>query len=836
MKALIKNVPGILRVESPPFRTAEYVVNESGNRVVRIRIRFAFDAVRAVNEGRPTVTLTMKSNPSRNYQKPASPKSMNLKEAARSLGELVKSINSNDQLNAEVNATASINTTTTKQFKFDLLSAIPDTSLSSFRQGLPAQYDYLISTNSQLAVQQATASNSAITDKDYLLSLIANGVDPASISENFLLPDPVTGKVDAHASSRFNFYTSVIPPLSNTEKQYLLTNFVIFEQDIELTQEEFSLLTSYEFEYLGIAEESAVMSITSVPVKSSDLLTQMNSYSDSPTQSSQKFERRLDSYFAISSEPFRLASSTIRAAGASVPLVTRTQRTLIGGGTSPRFRSIVTGKITSSNGNGPKTARQEPDVFPFYVESRGNEKIVQIVKLPPGSVRIEVFAKDVTQGSRKYEKVASSQVSSQQKQSIAITLSSVDKIYELKLSAYDSRGRETTSSNTVTINNKQPYPGAHLNVTIPRRVTSDTSSVSIAAAFTDSGRQDLTNLITQLKSAGVSESVISDISNESSLYSQIFSYRVETIELSTGKQTFSKELAPSAGSPTAEYEVTSTDPLGTVLNVSLGMKSPDALVPTQTNFRFGLFGGSYRKSQPSLASLSKNKKSGESFDYIDTGIKTTIFIPPRSVEGNVVSLTATKTLRASTLLKWSYSGDLTQVDHFQVLGASGDAECLLGCSFKSLSFEDSVLSNRAGITRYTVRPVFLDLSVGSPTVVYQNVVTTLPDLLLPNFKSGSVWSLKDGFTESERSFRVSQAQARQGTFTSSLQSQSISSTVLVSLEAQEAIGEASLPISSLNSTSSIKKSFAAAARSSSKTTINSSQISKNNRSIARVRK
>ena len=841
MRAIIKNVPGVLRVESPPFRSAGYVINESGDRVLRIRIRFAFDAVRAVREGRPTVTLTMRSNPNRSYRKPATPKTMNLKEAARALGELVRSIESSTQLNTETNTSFNTNVTTVKQFKFDLLSAIPDTSVASLRQGLPAQYDYFVVTNPQPTLQQRTASNTTTNDRDYLLSLVTAGIDPASISENFPLPDPVTGKRDAHAPTRFNFYTSAIPTISSVEKRYLLTNFVIFEQDIELTQEEFSILTSYEFEYLGVTEENATLSLTTVPVKTSELLTQMNSYSDSPIQSGQQFERRLDSYFAIAPEPFRLISSTVRPAAASVPSVTRTQRTLIGGGTSPVFRSAVTGKTTSSNGKGSKTARQEPDVFPFYVETSGKEKSVRIIKLPPGTTRVVISARDVTRGIGPYQVLATSQVTSRQGQRVPISLPSPDRTYELRLSAYDSRERETASSNTVTVSSKLPYPGAQLNVTSPRSTASGTSVVSIGASFTDSGRQDLTNLISQLKSAGVSESVISSIKDESSLYSQIFTYRVETIELSKGGQAFSRELAPSAGSPTAEYETPSTDPLGTVLNISLGMKSPDSLVPAQSNFRFGLFGGSYRKSQPSAASLSRNKKSGESFDYVDTGIKTTIFIPPRSAEGSIVNLTASKTLRSSTLLKWSYSGDLSQVDHFQVLGASGDAECLLGCSFRSLSFEDSVLSGRVGITRYTIRPVFLDLSVGSPTAVYQNVTTTLPDLLTLNFRSGAIWNLTDGFTERQGSLRVSQVQVtesvRQGNSTSTTRDSGGEPPVSVSPEVRESLGNVALRSSALSSsTSSLKKSFTATAQSSSKSTVNSRSSAQNNRGLTRARK
>jgi hypothetical protein len=185
------------------------------------------------------------------------------------------------------------------------------------------------------------------------------------------------------------------------------------------------------------------------------------------------------------------------------------------------------------------------------------------------------------------------------------------------------------------------------------------------------------------------------------------------------------------------------------------MKSPDTLVPAQSGFRFGLFGGSFRKSQPSGASLERNKRSGESFDYADTGVKVTVFVPPRNQRGELTELSASKTLRASTLISWKYDGDINEVDHFQVLGAAGEDECLLGCSFRSLSFEDSVLSTRVGTIRYTVRPIYLDLSMGNPAVIYQETDTTLPEVLSPNFKQGARWQLASSFAEIPRALQQS---------------------------------------------------------------------------------
>ena len=755
MRAIIQNVPGVLRVESPPFRTAEYVTKEDGSQVIRVRIQFAFDAVRAVSEGRPTVNLTMRSRPARSYQKPLTPKSISLKEAARALDELVKSQDEGVQ-GAGTREGAGVqraNVIASKRFTFDLLSSIPDTSILSLKAREPVQYDYLQSLRASATAQAPESNSSLTTGREYLLSLVSNGIDPASISENFPSADPTTGKKDAHAPASFSFYTTKIPRISEISSRYILSNFLIFEQEVELTREEFASLTFYEFDYRGTAANTATQSKTSVSISSSELLTQLDSYTDSADGPVQSFYRRQDSYYAILPEAF---SAENRFTNSNTPSVVRHHSSLISGESlSPRFRSSLSGRASSSNGKGSKTARQEPDVFPFFVQIDGTRKSVRVAKLPPDTKRIEVLARGMSRGQVDFQVVATTSDASLASVGIPIGLPQTNSTYELKLRVYDSRGRSITSSNTVTCGNKALYAGAQINVSAARLVGATQSSVSIGAGFTDSGRQDLTNLISQLTSAGVGADVISSISSESSLYSQIFSFRVETLALSTGEQSYSRELAPSANSPSAEFVFNSSDPLGTVLTISLGMKSPDALVPAQSGFRFGLFGGSFRKSQPSGASLERNKRSGESFNYADTGVKVTVFVPPRNQRGDLTELSASKTLRASTLIRWKYDGDINEVDHFQVLGAAGEDECLLGCSFRSLSFEDSVLSTRVGTVRYTVRPIYLDLSMGNPAVIYQETDTTLPEVLSPNFKQGARWQLVSSFAEIPRTLQQS---------------------------------------------------------------------------------
>lgn len=731
MRFISRNVDGVLRVENPPFRVAS-ISEVNGEEVVKLRIRFAFDAIRAVNEGKLTVKLVLRKNSTKSARKKLLPQTISLKEAARSLAAISSSGVSSSSLEFS-----------TKEFVFDLLDSIPDESIRLLKAGEKIKYEYLKTVRSQVQEQITETLSQKSNAKEYMLSLVSTGIDPATLSETFPVPDPVTGKNEKKQKSKFNFFTRKVTRLNDFENEFILSNFLIFEKEIELSKQEFIEHPFYEFDYLGIQERSATKSSVKIKLDIFEVLNNLDVYSQQNLQNEDKvFEKRIDSYFAINSGQFsgvnRLSTS---------PSIVRTVNPAISKDKSASpFKSKVYGNASSPNGKGFSTLRQEPDIFPLFVTSNEEGTIVDLLKSPPGTVRVEILAKNLTKKELAYKVLAASPANSGSRISIPVTLENKNSVYEIKVRSYDLKGRATLSSNTVTFSNKLSYQGATISVSQVRKISSGQSSISIGASLTNSGRQDLTGIISQLTAAGVSEEVLNTLRTDSSLYSEIFSFRVEETSLSTGIQRFSKELTPSADSPNAEYVFASSDPLGTVLTISLGMKSPDSLIPSQSNFRFGKFGGFYRQSQPSFASLEKNKKSGEQFDYTDTGVKVTVFVPPEPTTGEILELTATRTFRSSTFLRWTYSGDLSGVDHFQILGSSFDSECLLGCAYGTLSFEDTVLSERIGISKYSVRPVYSDLSTGNPAEVYQTVNSSLPKILSPKFNQGSTWNVDDGFS------------------------------------------------------------------------------------------
>jgi len=740
MKIISKNVQDILRIESPPFRKIEYATKNDGTQIFLVTIRFAFDAIRVANEGNPIVTLTLRDSQQKTSQKPLFSKNVSVKESSKSSSEaLLRKTNNSTEISKGL-------FTNQKKFSFDLSKSIPEDSNQSLKNGNPIRYDYLKSIKIVDSQQQQAIVNktNSLNDKEYLLSLVSKGIDPATIGENFPSQDPLTGQKKKLFDDSLTYYTKKISKLSEIVQEYIVSNFLIFEQQIELTQEEFSTFQFYEFVYKGNSSKFLTRSKVSTFVNVFDILSQINSYTLSNNEGFQNFVKRQDSYFAILPESF--TSDETNFDKSNKPIFVRRQEKVIDGKFASQFSSKVIGKISSSNGKNSKTARQEPDIFPFYVESLENDKFIIAQKLPHDTKRVEVLARKMSNGQEKFKVVASSSDITNESSKIQINSLQRNSTYEFKLKVYDSRQRSILSSNTTTFVNNQSYQGAKIKTTEAKSVGGNLSSISIGSEFTDSGRQDLTNLLSQLTSAGISDEVILSLKNDPTLYSQIFSFRVETNSLSKGIQVYSKELSLSQNTPSTEFLFDSSDPQGTVVTISLGLKSPDALIPLQSFFKFGKFGGLYRKSQPSNSSLEKNKKSGENFEYIDTGIKTVVFVPPQDLVGNISEIFANKTFRNTTLLRWDYFGDLSKVDHFQIFGASGEDECLLGCSFKSLSFEDFVLSNRVGVVKYAVRPVYIDLRIGESAFIYQETETTLDVLLTQDFRQGQSWNTLETFT------------------------------------------------------------------------------------------
>ena len=823
MRFITRNVDGVLRVENPPFRVAS-ISEVDGEELVKLRIRFAFDAIRAVNEGRPTVNLVLRKNSRESARKQLLPKTISLKEAARSISSISQS------------KTSSFNSTQlenqTKEFVFDLLDSMPDESIRSLKAGEKVKYEYLKTVKAQFQEPVVEILSQRSNSKEYMLSLVSRGIDPATLSETFPVPDPVTGKNEKKQKSKFNFFTRKTTRLNDFENEYILSNFLIFEKEIELSKQEFIEYPFYEFDYLGLQEGSATKSSVKIELDIFEVLNNLSIYLQQNLQDEDKvFEKRIDSYFAINSGKF----SGVDRLSTSPSIVRTVNPSIAKNKPVAPFKSNVYGNASSPNGRGFSTLRQEPDVFPFFISSNEEGTVINLLKSPPSTSRVEVLAKNLTKKDLTYKVIALSFANSESRVSIPITLESKNSIYELKIRSYDLKSRATLSSNTVTFSNKLSYQGAKINVSQIRKTSSGQSSILIGAALTDSGRQDLTGIISQLTSAGVSEEVLRTLRTDSSLYSEIFSFRVEETSLSTGIQRFSKELTPSADSPNSEYVFTSSDPLGTVLTISLGMKSPDSLIPSQPNFRFGKFGGFYRQSQPSFASLEKNKKSGEQFDYTDTGVKVTVFVPPETNTGEILELSASRTFRSSTFLRWTYNGDLSVVDHFQILGTAFDSECLLGCAYGTLSFEDTVLSERVGISKYSVRPVYSDLSTGTSAEVYQTINSSLPKILSPKFIQGSTWKVEEGFSTAISS-PLSKSNTFLGNNVVTTQQLSIESSVERQLPAfqvdvpQPIVGN----ISSV--TSSINKKFTRTAPSINVNMTSSTRSSQTTRKVLNVNK
>ena len=712
MKALIRNVENFLRIENPPFRDAA-IFEEDQVSKIRFTIRFAFNAVIAANDGNPTVKLRLlraQSSPSKSL---AASKYFSLK----TIGERAKFYSEMDGSDVIY-----------KQ-DFNILRSLPDDKLSSLKNGLPINYEYTTSVQ-VVSDSLETESEDPLATRKYLIGLLEKGIDPAAISENFPVIDATRGIEDKHTASRESNYTRQVEKKSSQTLSSVNSEFALFEQEVVMDLDKFSKATVYEFLYAGFRERRPTRSRVLINVDASSIIAKIRGYTE--TTQTKSFEKRIDSVYAIVPDAFTEARL-------SVPKISRVVKLLDSGEYSTNFTGLISGRPSSSNGRSKFTARQEPDIFPFYIQENAGVVEAKIDRLPPETIRVDVLARVLSAGQGRYSIVGSLSTGFSSSVSIPLNLSANDTKYEIRIAACDIHSRVTQSSNSIIYDSKRTFSGATLSVTSPESAGQKRKKVFVSATLTSSGRQDLVNIIEQLNSAGISSDIIASIKNDPTSYSQIFSFRAEIITLSDGKQTFSQEFSPGNAAAAVEYSFNSTDPVGTVLTISLGMKSPDALVPAQSRYRFGKFAGRFRQSQPSAASIERNQKSGESFDYVDTGIKKTILISESSQPDTISNIEVSKTFRSSVLLSWKYDGPVREVDHFQVFGSYEGYECLLGCSFLSLSFEDKILANRVGSVTYSVRPIFLNMVPGNRASITIKNEKSLPDILDSTFSQGKSW-------------------------------------------------------------------------------------------------
>lgn len=730
MKALIKLQSGIIRVENPPMSEVE-IAKDGSDTKLSLKIRFAFDITKIAAGKGDTVRLDLKTRTNPRAS------SLNVKNGKVQRPSF-KSITENELKHKDT-----VESTIIKTFEFNLAKALPDGSLTKTSSKNLIRYNYLDAVTFPAAKVETKSDD--ISVRDYLLSKIIAGIDPATLRENFPVIDPSKKSMSPLNSRLDDYFTRPVTRTTAYQKISRVSKYAIFEQKILVSVADFMSAPVYKFSYLNL--KGSPVEIVEVKVDVSSIHTQLKKleYTDSkgfnenvsldskqPNEISYIREAR-SSTSMVTAKFVQTSGEMIR----NTPNIVRKHYKRDNSNTySPSFQSFVNCLPEKRNKIVSQMSSTKSIVAPFYIDNTGNQLAVRITKMPPLVNRAAVLARSITTGENDYTEIASVITKAGTDQLVKIPSLKSGVVYEFKIAVIDSKMRTRTSCNSVVYNFSQKSQNAVLSVSQPL-VDKQKVKFRLSANFNEAGRQDITSLIDSIKSSGVSDTVFASFISNPNLYSGIFSCKIEKIELDTGIQSYTKEIP--IGSSEVEFLDSIQSFAGAVFIFSLGIRSPSSLIPSQASYKWGTFGGKYLSSLPSEASKTIDSKAGASFEAIDSGIKKIIYVPSSQLLGKILNLSLSRTMRNSHFIEWTYSGDISEVDHFQILGSADGVECLLGCSFRSNSYEDFTLFGRPGVVSYRVRPIYSTLEPGLSTSisVYNN--STLPTLVADNFSNGQPW-------------------------------------------------------------------------------------------------
>ena len=731
MKALVKLQSGIIRVENPPMSEVAIAKDESGTKL-SLKIRFAFDVTKIASGEGSTVRLDLKTrtNPSVS--------SVNVENGVTHRPNF-KFVTKNELKQKDV-----VESIIVKTFEFNLAKALPDGSLTKISAKNLITYNYLDAVTFPPA--KVDKRPDSVSVRDYLLSKIVVGTDPATLRENFPVMNPSKKSMSPLNTSLDNYFTRPVTKTTAYEKMSKVSKYAICEEKILVSITDFISAPIYKFSYLD--SKGTPKQIVEMKVDVSSIQTQLkkleytdingvntNATLDSAAPIEVSYIREVKTSTSMVTAKFIVTEGdTIR----DTPNIVRKHYKRDNSDTySSSFQSFVNCLPEKRKKIVSQMSSTKSIVIPFYVDNKGSQLTIRITKMPPLVNRANILARSITSGENDYTEIASVITKAGTDQLIRIPTLKSNAVYEFKIAVVDSKMRTRTSCNSVVYNHNEPYKNALFSVSQPIVAINRAVNFKVSANFSDAGRQDITNLINSLISSGVSENVFAEYISNPDLYSGIFSYKVEKIELDTGIQSYSREL--SVGSSTTEFSDSVQSTAGAVFIFTLGIRSPSSLIPAQPTYKWGTFGGKYLDSLPSEASKTINERTGVSFPVVDSGIKKIIYVPFSQMLGKVLNLSLSRTIRNSHLVEWSYSGDISEVDHFQILGSADGVECLLGCSFRSNSYEDFTLFGRPGIVNYRVRPIYVTLEPGTSFSVSVYNKSTLPTLIDDNFSNGQPW-------------------------------------------------------------------------------------------------
>lgn len=654
----------------------------------------------------------------------------------------------------------------------DITKFISNDSIKSTRDGALKKIDVIKIFESNVSLSNSTSFELDIPDEQkyeevesFCFENIKRGKDPALIKGKFPVVDPINYDKKNIKNIKNNTKIENFKIIGSSKKYVrgsFETRFTPSYFEIKIPRLAISNLPSLYFEINLINNLGTIISIEKFSFSNQQIEIDVKSIekkytSNNSTQYSRLINQRLD---AVQNPYVAKNFSLLKNQREFKNIGTRIIREI-------RDRKHINSKISF---NRPKLQNVSntlgQNVIPF-----------SILKIEEGiKIIVENIGKNIVSlGIEKRNATLNSKFKKLQGDGLDLTIveenSSVefydldikhDSIYEYRIFYIDNRGNVRNSSNVVTYHYSSTsiLEPASLSLTNSGREIIDDVNGSfpvitfdIDASLTNSGVEVVKEFLAE---NNIDETTLGISELDSSSYKKLLLYQVDRQNLRTGDiETFGTMASPTFIDDSASPKNLRTIKPLNILDsykyiVRLGLRSPDAVLPTQTTSRdLTLIGkksynsrsykfliNSRKGSIPSSLKMqsSFSRSLNENFMEFSLGVESSISIKSESYFPSIVGLNVRKTLVDFNLLEWSTNGDIELIDHFRIYAIADGIEAYIGSTHPHITdgsyyYEDYEMFDRIGEVIYRVVPVLLNYEEASG----ESRVSIITESNLPTF-------------------------------------------------------------------------------------------------------
>jgi hypothetical protein len=619
------------------------------------------------------------------------------------------------------------------------------------------------------------ASSPTQADESFMRDLLSRGIDPATVSTRFPVPDPSnvrrfhreTPKQPRPSDGKDVDVFSVVGSPGIYVKSSVRSSYYPVSHIVQMPYAKLSQVSKLYFhiEALGggnltvdyeVQQFDTKLMISDIDRQLANSVNMMNSSkSGEITNYSREVmpprSKRL-SYFL----PFKGGSdqvSPFRKGNALILRSTAGNRNSI----STRFVSRV---FLRKNPITP-SAQHGTDDIPFFIIRNGDSLQVRIPSVPQRVVSVQLQRKDVFRRGN-FLNIGSPTLATL---GDSVTLSDTDlrdsSTYEYRIAFTDSRSNRRFTSNTQLYHyvSSALSPSCTLTIAGVEKGTFaaavgnvPTVTITVDAGTVEKGIQGTKEF---LRSKGVDVSLLGDLSNDSASYKHLPIFEVTRFNMRTGETESLGKFSDSKivdDSAVPGGKVKGIEPLSFFevyrYIVRLGLRSPSALTTKQTSqavdpatgrsYTYNSYKfksrrhGSDLPSVHEMSQMASKSVTDVNIDMMDVGAESSVNVNFEDSQPSVFGLSVRKSFVMSNLLTWRVSGEQKLVDHFQVYAEADGVRALVGCAHPYTNdgeyrYDDRQLYNRVGNVTYNVVPIRLDFTraLGDAKVSVVNESTLL---------------------------------------------------------------------------------------------------------------